>query len=116
MSFSVFFKLYRQPIALLVIACIAWTLFGWIVPSLAADHVLIAPLAAVSRQIAAPLLSSSLLLAAGLSWMYQSYEIWQWERGNRPLCASCGGPVAALTGRFGPYLRCLICSRTRSLR
>ena len=115
MSFSVFLKLYRWPVAFFAIACLAWALFGWIVPLLAADNALIAPLAAASRQ-AAPLLASSLLLIAGLSWLYQSYEIRQWERGNRPACFNCGGPVADLTGRFGPYARCRICGKTRSLR
>lgn len=107
-------KLYRLPITLTAMAAVAWVLFAWVLPSFMDDHVLAVSLAAAFRETIAPILSLFLLLCAGVSALHQVYELWQWERGNRPSCYSCGGPVTILSGRFGPYIRCQICGRKRS--
>ena len=40
------------------------------------------------------------------------YQIWQWQRGEGLVCPNCSGPLGdRIDGRFGPYYKCLCCSR-----
>ena len=39
------------------------------------------------------------------------YRLWRWQRGEELVC-DCGGLLGRETnGRYGPYRRCLACSR-----
>jgi hypothetical protein len=39
------------------------------------------------------------------------YNLWRWQRGDGPIC-ECGGLLGfERDGRYGPYRKCLACSR-----
>jgi hypothetical protein len=55
--------------------------------------------------------AKGLLLAAAALWAYTTYRLWRASRGEGVLCG-CGGLLGReINGRYGPYRKCMRCSR-----
>lgn len=82
-----------------------WIIYGW------QSSPFLASMVSTARWI--PLAA---LVFAVLHGAWVSYRLWQAERGVGLLC-ECGGLLGAeRDGRYGPYRRCLACSRNVARR
>jgi hypothetical protein len=45
---------------------------------------------------------------------YQTYLLFQWQRGSANCCHKCGGITTQKHGRYGSYLKCLACGKNKS--
>jgi hypothetical protein len=108
------FRLFAPALLLLVASGVAVWFLGFFAPGLL-ETTLFAALGQQARGLAGPayyILSAAALLVA----LYQGFQLWRWHEGKADVCQNCGGMVAMRDGRYGPYVRCLACGTTRSLR
>tara|TARA_R110002049_G_scaffold29552_14_gene100439 strand:- start:6615 stop:6926 length:312 start_codon:yes stop_codon:yes gene_type:complete len=62
----------------------------------------------------APLVLYSSLFISAIWSLIQTYQLWQWKKGNTEVCFNCGGLVTQKDGRYGAYSHCLACGKNRS--
>lgn len=104
-------RLYRYPLLLLVLSFLVLYVFGYWIPVSFVFEPIFKNLA-LAAYVIAPKVSLS-LFAASIVWgLYNSYKYWQCYNGKGRCCDFCGGPVSGIkTGRYGIYVRCLMCGR-----
>ena len=107
-------RLFAPAVLLLVLALVVLLFLGIFVPDLLTTK-LLSPLGAQARGLALP--ACYALSAVGvLVGLYQAFQLWRWHEGKVDMCHNCGGMVVMRDGRYGPYVRCLACGTTRSIR
>jgi TRAP-type C4-dicarboxylate transport system permease small subunit len=60
--------------------------------------------------------SMVLLASFCITFLYSSFRLWQWDKGeDAETCHVCGGMAIDKNGKYGPYYKCLACGTNRSM-
>ena len=105
------FRLYLPSVLVLIGGWILSYLFITTIPSTFAESKMLSALATKASLAGGNILWIT-YAAVALMALYSTYRFWSWSNGNECCCKKCGGVVSERNGRYGPYLKCLACSKT----
>ena len=105
-----YLRVYLIPIVLLLGAASSNYILNTYIPTYFGNSQLFKKISVMSEELS-PWVTSALIFSSVISFLYQTYELWQWEQGKRSCCPNCGGMVTYRNGRYGPYLKCLHCGK-----
>ncbi len=108
--FIIIVRLFRIAISLLVLGVALYVMLAWYIPDHFQGVQLLDGLVPLAAGYALPV--GGIFLALALLFAIPPILfVRRWQRGEEEMCANCGGPVEELSGKYGPYVKCLFCGK-----
>jgi hypothetical protein len=99
-------KLFAKPIAIAAMSPLVYAALAYWVPHQLGASQIFKSLVGMAQDYAGTA-SLAVLACALLVFLYQVYEIWQWENGYTPCCPRCGMMMRERSGQYGWFWGCI---------